>query len=114
MQSHRDRYHRAKRRATPAWLTREQRKEIATIYRRMRWLNGAPGFTRCDLQLRYVVDHIVPLLSGTVSGLHVPWNLRVVPYLANARKSNHMWPGHPYESLPMFPEYEPQQLSLGI
>ena len=37
---------------------------------------------------QYVVDHIFPLRSPIASGLHVPWNLRVVTRAANLTKSN--------------------------
>lgn len=60
--------------ARPSWLTREQRREIARIYR------------LCPSG--YEVDHIIPLQGSTVSGLHVPWNLQYLPIRVNRAKSN--------------------------
>ena len=37
---------------------------------------------------QYVLDHIVPVTHPRVSGLTVPWNLRVVHWLVNAAKGN--------------------------
>jgi hypothetical protein len=58
-------------RATPAWVDREA---LLRIY--------------AERPEGYHVDHIVPLRSKHVCGLHVPWNLQYLPAVVNIRKSN--------------------------
>ncbi len=69
------------RNATPKWITKEQKLAIRQLYLRAMELTKMTGE-------RYVVDHIVPLISDEVCGLHVPWNLRVITQEENLRKSN--------------------------
>ena len=69
------------RQATPPWLTTKQKSEIRQIYQIAITMSKTTGE-------QYVVDHIVPLRSETVCGLHVPWNLRVITQDDNLRKSN--------------------------
>jgi hypothetical protein len=67
--------------ATPKWLTREQKGQIRELYKIAITMTKTTGE-------QYVVDHIVPLRSEFVCGLHVPWNLRVIPRQENLLKSN--------------------------
>ena len=69
------------RQATPPWLTRKQRSEIRQIYQIAITMSQTTGE-------QYVVDHVIPLRSDAVCGLHVPWNLRVMTQEENLRKSN--------------------------
>lgn len=69
------------REATPKWLTRQQKSEIRRIYEIAITMSKTTGE-------QYVVDHIVPLRSPDVCGLHVPWNLRVITQEENLKKSN--------------------------
>lgn len=67
--------------ATPSWLTKEQREEIDQLYWLAKDLRSVSGQD-------YHVDHIVPLKGKNVCGLHVPWNLQVLPSDLNLSKSN--------------------------
>ena len=70
-----------KSKATPPWLTQEHILEIRQLY----WL-ADDLFTISGQS--YHVDHIVPLKGKDVCGLHVPWNLQILPSDLNLSKSN--------------------------
>lgn len=74
-------YRASKLKATPPWLTNEDIKEIETEYALAAWTSEVMGSS-------YHVDHIVPLQGKKVCGLHVPWNLRVIPAVENIKKGN--------------------------
>lgn len=67
--------------ASPPWLTVAQRREIENVYVLARDCSVVTGEP-------YHVDHIVPLRSTMVCGLHVPWNLQVLPSSVNDSKGN--------------------------
>ena len=67
--------------ATPKWITPEQKLAMRNLYLKAQELTKIAGE-------RYVVDHIIPLMSPDVCGLHVPWNLRVITQEENLKKSN--------------------------
>ncbi len=75
--------------ATPKWLTNKHLKQIEAIYRLTSTLTKITN-------VKYHVDHIYPLQGKTSSGLHVPWNLRIVRATKNLSKGNKL----PYSHFP--------------
>jgi len=71
----------AKTQATPSWLSADEYWMITEAYDLAKLRENMVGG-------KWEVDHIVPLRGSTVSGLHVPWNLQVIPATTNRRKSN--------------------------
>lgn len=67
--------------ATPPWLADEHKAHIQRTYKLCVIMSDATG-------KKYHVDHIVPLQGKNVCGLHVPWNLRVIPAEVNLSKGN--------------------------
>lgn len=65
--------------ATPSWANH---KAINEIY-------------AAANKLGMEVDHIVPLRSAIVCGLHVEANLAIIPRWSNRKKSNKYWPDMP-------------------
>jgi hypothetical protein len=79
--------------SAPPWVSL---KELRAMQRRARWETEMH-------QALYVLDHIVPLNNPRVCGLTVPWNLQIVPWLVNARKSNDFCPEQLELSMPEQP-----------
>jgi hypothetical protein len=69
--------------ATPPWLTKDHLEEIESFYATAKALEQAFGG-------KYDVDHIHPIKGRTCCGLHVPWNLQVLPADKNRKKSNRL------------------------
>jgi len=67
--------------ATPKWLTKEDKRAIRQLYIDAMTVSRITG-------VQYVVDHDIPLLGETVSGLHVPTNLKIMTREENLKKSN--------------------------
>lgn len=80
------RQHRAKRtlakvNATPAWVDLNHHSKINEIYALTQQLQEVTGSI-------YHVDHMVPLVSDVVCGLHVWWNLQPMLEKSNMLKNN--------------------------
>lgn len=71
--------------ATPEWVNLEKIKEVYLEAEIFTILTG----------VLYHVDHIVPLQSKIVCGLHCEFNLQALPASKNASKSNKFWPDMP-------------------
>ena len=77
---------RGKKDATPHWLTCEHLLQMQNFYEHARDCAIVSGE-------KYHVDHIVPIKGKNVCGLHVPWNLQVLPWDVNVSKGNKMQKG---------------------
>lgn len=71
------------RSATPKWVGAEEKKAIRQLYLEAQKLTKITGE-------RYVVDHVYPLISEQVCGLHTLKNLCVMTQEENLKKSNKM------------------------
>ena len=81
-------YRAQKLNATPKWLTETQWEEMHRIYKvanKVSLTTGKP----------HDVDHIIPLQGENICGLHVPWNLAILPASINRSKGN----AYPYTGL---------------
>lgn len=66
---------------TPKWLCSLDKELMECQYWYADFLSESTG-------IPHHVDHIVPLRGKLVSGLNVPWNLEVIPAVANMKKGN--------------------------
>jgi len=71
----------AKLKRTPKWLNQDDLWMIDQIYELCSLRSKLTG-------ILWHVDHVIPLQGKTVSGLHVPSNLRVILRSENLQKSN--------------------------
>ena len=78
-------YKATKRTVTPAWA---DRATIRAVYLKARLLTVNTG-------IPHHVDHIVPLTSKVVCGLHNQFNLQILTNIENIRKGNRTWPDMP-------------------
>jgi hypothetical protein len=77
-------YQAAKLKRTPSWLTSFDILHMQCLYQ-------VAVMRSAESNQEWHVDHIIPLQGETVSGLHVPWNLQVIPATDNIKKSNNQW-----------------------
>jgi hypothetical protein len=123
--------------ASPMWLAQQDENDpdLSPSYRRSvryfrklyaawpEWCAKHEGFReiRAEANRRkrlgedVHIDHIVPICSPYVCGLHVPWNLQILDARTNLAKSNSWWPDswNAQQDLPL-PCARVHQLQLGI
>lgn len=90
-------YSRMRAKAKPeVYAAMAARRRAAILERTPEWSDAqacvgfyqiAARVSKC-LGISFEVDHIEPLVWKDRSGLHVPYNLRVIPKYANQRKGN--------------------------
>ena len=80
--------YKALKQQTPKWLIPEELEQIKSVY-------ATALFCSRSLGEDYHVDHIVPLRSKLVCGLHNEFNLQIMEGAANVKKGNRIWPEMP-------------------
>lgn len=74
-------YRAKQRKATPPWITKEHTKQMTELFKERERQSVLLG-------VGHHVDHIIPINSPYVCGLHVPWNLEVITEELNLLKNN--------------------------
>ncbi len=87
----------------PYFNRRQQEREATKLKATPEWMD--PRYVQMFYDMaaeateltgvKHHVDHIVPLRSALVCGLHCEHNLQVLPAADNIRKSNRVWPDMP-------------------
>lgn len=92
-----------KKQATPPWA---DHAAIDAIYAESVRLEQETG-------IAHHVDHIYPLTSPFLCGLHIAENLQVLSAAENQSKSNRIWPGQlDVQKLPIKRLFTPEQIAL--
>lgn len=78
----------AKRNASPSWADNQY---IEDLYINCREAEGI--FGNIGLDVKFNVDHIIPLQHDLVCGLHVEGNLQILTQFENYSKNNQFTPG---------------------
>jgi len=79
-----EKFKQAKRKQRVAFWAKKSK--IAFVYQEARKLSLQTG-------IKHHVDHIYPMISDYMCGLHVESNLQILTAEENCRKSNLVWPG---------------------
>lgn len=67
--------------AIAPWMTKDEESKIRSLYKISKKISKSTG-------IDHHVDHIIPLVSEYVCGLHTITNLRIIPKIDNLRKGN--------------------------
>ena len=94
----------AKLQATPSWA---DIPAIRGIYKEALRRQEETG-------IRMHVDHIVPLQSAFVCGLHCEANLQILPGAENESKKNYRWPDMPQAQGQLIPHEQPKQVQESL
>lgn len=81
-------YRAKKLQAMPSWADNQYIEDLYSNCREAEHMFGAIG-----LDVKFNVDHIIPLQSDLVCGLHTEDNLQILSALENSIKGNHFIPG---------------------